>query len=185
MRLPLITSKDSLPAEAQHHFDAIAASRGGRVGGPFAVMMHSPDVASRTAHVGTYVRFESVLPQRLRELAAMVASREFDCEYEWGAHAAGAAREGVPQAAIEAIAAGGEPGDLPEEESLIVRYGRQLLATHRVDDETFEAVRALLGEQGVIDLTATLGYYAMIACSLNVAEVTAGEGAPALPPLDR
>ena len=185
MRLPLITSRDSLPADAQPHFDAIAASRGGRVGGPFAVMMHSPDIASRTAHVGTYVRFESVLPQRLREIAAMVASREFDCEYEWGAHAAGAVREGVPESVIAAIAGGGEPAGLAEDEALVVRYGRQLLAKHRVDDETFEAVRALLGEQGVIDLTATLGYYAMIACALNVAEVKAGEGASALPQIAR
>lgn len=185
MRLPLITSKDSLPPDAHQHFDAIAASRGGRVGGPFAVMMHSPDVASRTAHIGTYVRFESVLPQRLRELAAMVASREFDCEYEWGAHARAAAREGVPEAAIEAVGRGEEPAGLPESDALVIRYGRQLLVKHRVDDATFEATRALLGEQGVIDLTATLGYYAMIACALNVAEVTAGEGAPALPPIPR
>lgn len=185
MRLPMITSRDSLAPEAQQHFDAIAASRGGRVGGPFAVMMHSPDIASRTAHVGTYVRFESVLPQRLRELAAMVASREFDCEYEWGAHAGAAVREGVPQAAVDAIAAGQEPADLPEDEALVVRYARQLLTKHRVDETTFDAVRALLGEQGLIDLTATVGYYAMIACALNVAEVPAAEGAPSLPSIAR
>jgi 4-carboxymuconolactone decarboxylase len=53
-RLPEVT-RDQLSAEDQAVYDAIAASRGS-VRGPFAVLMHSPDVAGRAAHVGTYVR---------------------------------------------------------------------------------------------------------------------------------
>ena len=45
-RLPERTKED-LPADQQHIFDEIAGSRGA-VRGPFAMLLHSPEVAGRT-----------------------------------------------------------------------------------------------------------------------------------------
>ena len=50
-RLPLITSKEQVPAKDHATFDSIVASRGA-VTGPFVAFMHSPEVAGRVAHLG-------------------------------------------------------------------------------------------------------------------------------------
>ena len=63
----------------------------------------------------------------------------------------------------------------------MIRYGRELLRGKRVSDRTFGAARERFGVQGVTELTATLGYYAMLACALNAFEVEPDEGAERLP----
>ena len=59
-RVPLISRRDEVAPEHRAAFDAIAESRG-RVAGPFSVLLHSPEVAKRAAHLGAYIRFESPL----------------------------------------------------------------------------------------------------------------------------
>ena len=71
MGIPAVTDRDQVPEDQRHVWDAIVASRGS-VRGPFALLMHSPEVAGRVAHVGTFVRFESSLEATSRELAAML-----------------------------------------------------------------------------------------------------------------
>ena len=53
-RIPTIDKKELLPPEHQALYDAIAKSRG-RVGGPFLALLHSPEIAERTAHLGSYL----------------------------------------------------------------------------------------------------------------------------------
>ena len=59
-RIAIIEKKEDLPPEHQSIYDAIAQSRG-VVGGPFLALLHSPELAGRTAHLGSYVRFQSSL----------------------------------------------------------------------------------------------------------------------------
>ena len=66
-RIATIQKKEDLAPEHQPIYDAIAASRG-VVGGPFLGLLHSPELAGRTAHLGSYVRFESSLDHKLIEL---------------------------------------------------------------------------------------------------------------------
>jgi 4-carboxymuconolactone decarboxylase len=169
-RLPELTTRESAPPDGLAAFDAIAASRR-RVGGPFAVMLHSPEVAARAAHLGTYIRFDSSLPSAVRELATIVAAHECECAYEWAAHERAAREAGVPDAVIDVVAGNGDVDSLSEEHALVIRYGRDILTRHRVDDSTFEAARERYGERGVIDLTATFGYYSLLACALNATGV--------------
>lgn len=179
-RITQITERSQVAEDKQDIFDSIASSRG-RVSGPFSVLLNSPEVAGRAAHLGTYIRFESTLTPDQRELAIITTAREFDCAYEWAAHATLAQQAGVRDAAIEAVANGGELSDLTEEEALIVGYGRELLRNHRVSDEAYAAAKAKLGDQGVTELTATIGYYGMLACALNAFEVEPSSEMPQLP----
>jgi len=165
-RIPEIAAREDLAQDKQHVFDAIVESRG-RVVGPLALMLNSPEVAGRTAHLGTYIRFESTLSPADRELAILTAARECDCQFQWSAHTRLAREAGVRDEAIDVIGHHRTLDRLTQEEALIVAYGRELLGDHRVSDATFEAARARYGDQGVTDLTATMGYYAMIACTLN------------------
>ena len=179
-RIPLFTTKEGLPPEAHHIFDAIAQSRGW-IAGPFALMLNSPHVAGRVAHLGAYLRFESVLSLEERELATLTAAREIDCDYEWSLHVDLARQAGVREEAIEVIGSRGSIDLLTDHEALIVRYGRELIPSHHVSAETFEAARRAFGDQGVLDLTVTMGYYTMLAFALNAFEVEPAPETPRLP----
>ncbi len=174
-RITEIRSKSDLPENKQQIFDFIAESRG-RVAGPFSLLLNSPEMAQRVAHLGTYLRFESSLSNVQKELAIITTARENDCEFEWAAHTRLARKAGVREEAIEIIASHGPLDSLTDEEAMIVAYGRELLGNHRVSDKTFEAVKSRLGDAGVIELTATMGYYSMLACVLNSCEAPAALG---------
>ena len=181
VRIPQITERDDLPSDKQHIFDAIANSRGGVVVGPFPVLLNSPELAGRMTHLGTYLRFESTLPPESRELAILTASREVDCEFEWGPHVIMARQAGVREEAIEVVANRSPADSLTEDEARVVQYGRELLREHRVSDATYDAVRDHFGNQGLLDLTVLIGYYAMLGYTLNAVELEPLPNTPQLP----
>lgn len=165
-RLPQI-ERDDLPADQQYIYDEIAGSRGA-VRGPFAVLLHSPDVAGRIAHTGAYIRFETTLPDDLRELAILTTARFWDCQYEWTAHQRIAEGEaGTRPEAIAAVRDRQAPAGLSADEAIVFNYVSELLNNHRVSDVTYKAAHDRWGNRTVVDLTATAGYYSMIAGTLN------------------
>src|SRR2546426_1111843 len=66
-------------------------------------------------------------------------------------------------------------------EAEIVAYATELLGGHRVGGGLFEGLRKRLGARGMVELTATVGYYAMTASTLNAFEVEPEPGADHLP----
>jgi 4-carboxymuconolactone decarboxylase len=169
-RIPLIEKKQDLSSEYHPLYDAIAQTRG-RVQGPFSALLHSPTVTERTAHLGTYIRFESSLDRTVLELAALATARELECKHEWAAHIAHAQKTGISLATIRAIHQRLPADVLAPNEAELVRYVRELLHSHRVSEPTFQAMHSRLGVQGLVELTATIGYYAMLACTLNAFDV--------------
>ncbi len=174
-RIPPITSKNQIAPEAYASFDSIAASRG-NVRGPFAMLMHSPELAGRAAHLGAFVRFESSLPAHLREITVATVARECECAYEWAAHASALKEAGIAESTIDVIRTKAPVDGLGPDEQKVVRYARELVREHRVSDETFAPVHALLGDTGITELTAAVGYYSFLACVLNAFEVPAPDG---------
>ena len=177
-RLEKITERNQVPASGQAAFDGIAASRGS-LHGPFTMIMHSPDLCARIAHAGTFVRFEGTLDMTIRVLAAMTVARELDAVYIWGAQTGQARKLGVSEATIAAIRDRNSQG-LSSADAQIVDFTRDLLRRHRVSDAAFKAMQARLGKDELIQLTGTIGYYAMLAMSVNACELEAGEGAEVL-----
>lgn len=179
-RVPGITSRDQLAPEDREHFDSIDESRGG-VRGPFRLLLHSPEVAGRTGHLGAYIRFESHLQGPERELAILTTAREFDCAYEWAVHAPIARDEGVREEAIAVVAEREPVTGLTDTESAIVQYGRQLFREHRISEETYNSAAEQFDDQRLVELTATFGYYAMLASVLNAFELLPAEESPGFP----
>ena len=177
-RLPSITGKEQVPAKDHATFDSIVASRGA-VQGPFTMSLHSPEVAGRVAHLGAYVRFEGSLDMRVRVLAAMTVAREFEAIYVWGAQTGGARRLGVPEATITAIRENHSRG-IPAEDAEIVEFTRQLLRKHRVDDATFKSMQSRFGNDQLVQLTTAIGYYSLLAMTVNACELEPAEGAETL-----
>jgi 4-carboxymuconolactone decarboxylase len=177
-RLTPITSKDQVPPEARAIVDAIVASRGA-IQGPFSLFLHAPELAGRVAHLGAYIRFEGGLDMRVRVLAAMTVARELDAAYVWGAQTGSARRQAVPESTIAAIRERHTRG-VPADDAQIIDFTRRLLRDHRVDDATVEALKQRFGAQGLIELTGSIGYYAMLAMTVNACELPAGPGADVL-----
>ena len=124
-RLPAITSLEQIPEKDRHFAETIVASRGA-LAGPFTAFLHSPEVASRVADLGAYVRFEGSLDMKVRVLAAMTVAREFEAMYVWGAQSGGARRLGVPETTITAVRENHSRG-IPAEDAQIVEFTRALL----------------------------------------------------------
>jgi 4-carboxymuconolactone decarboxylase len=177
-RLTSITSKEQVPAKDHAIVDGIVKSRGG-IQGPFTMFLHSPELAGRVAHLGAYVRFEGSLDMRVRVLAAMVVAREYEALYVWGAQTGSARKQGVPESTITAIREKHTRG-IPPEDGQIVEFTRQLLQKHRVDDATSKAIQARFGNDGLIQLTGAIGYYSLLAMTVNACELEAGPGAEVL-----
>src|SRR3990172_1609943 len=177
-RLTPITSKNQVPAKDHAIVDAIVQSRGA-LQGPFTMFLHCPELAGRVAHLGAFVRFEGPLDMRVRVLAAMTVARELDAVYVWGAQTGGARRLGVPEATITAIRERHSRG-IPQEDAQIVEFTRQLMQKHRVDDASVKALRGRFGDEGFIQLTGTIGYYSMLAMTVNACELEGAANAGVL-----
>ncbi len=177
-RLPLITSKDQVPPKDHAIVDAITASRGS-LQGPFVAFLHSPELAGRVAHLGAYVRFEGSLDMRVRVLAAMTVAREFEALYVWGAQTGSARRQNVPETTITAIRENHSDG-VPPEDLLIIEATRQLLRRHRLDDATAKALLGRFSNDEFIQLTTAIGYYSLLAMTVNACELDAAPGAEVL-----
>src|SRR5215470_10843211 len=178
-RLTPITRKDQVRPAAHAIVDGIVTSRGA-LHGPFSLFLYAPALAERVAHLGAYVRFEGGLDMRVRVLAAMTVARELDAAYVWGAQTGSARRQSVPDSTIAAIRERHTRG-VPAEDAQIIEFTRRLIREHRVDDATVHALRQRVGDRGLIELTGSIGYYAMLAMTVNACELPAGAGADALP----
>ena len=170
-RIPLIENKENLPPEHQGTYDAIARSRSA-VRGCFPALLHVPTIAEHTASLGGYLRFDGNLDPKVRALAAMTAARELDCIHEWAAGVRNAEKNRIRPETLRAVHQRLPSAGLPPDEAEIVEYVRQLLRRHRIDDQLFHSVHKRLGVAGMVELTAAIGYYAMISCTLNAFEIS-------------
>ena len=177
-RLTPITDRSQVAPESRAAADGIIASRGD-LQGPFTMFLHAPEMAGRVAHLGAYVRFEGELDMRIRVLAALTVARELDAVYVWGAQTGNARKQSVPESTITAIREKHSRG-VPAEDAQIIDFTRRLLRDHRVDDATFAALRQRLGEKKLLELTGSIGYYAMLAMTVNACELEAAPGAEVL-----
>jgi 4-carboxymuconolactone decarboxylase len=175
-RLPPIPSGEMTAAQCSAA-EALVRGRRGALFGPFVAMLRSPELLERAQRLGEYLRYDSAIPARLRELAILITARHFRQAYEWHVHAPAAAQAGLASATIAAIAAGRRPQTLPPDESVVYEFCVQLLTEHEVRDPTYADARALLEEQGLVDLCGVCGYYGMLALFMNVARTALPEGA--------
>ena len=164
-------------------YDRLVEKRGSIVG-PFRVLLHSPELADRAGIIGQWLRFDGSLPREAAEIAILTVAREADARYVWGDHALLGRQAGVREEAVAAIAAtppGGQTQGLLPDEAAIVTYVQELLRTQRVSDERMQPIRDRFGVPGLVELTAMVGYYRMLACTLNVFQIDADAGKDVLP----
>jgi 4-carboxymuconolactone decarboxylase len=176
-----ITLDEMTPAQRRVH-DLIVAGRRGRFGGPFQLLIRAPEICEPAAQLGEHLRWGTSLPDRLSELAIITTARFWRAQYEWYAHAPLAEKAGVPAAAVEAIRRGDTPSFEQKDEALVYRTCNELFKTQRLSDASFAEAVAALGEAGVVEVIALIGYYTLIGNTLNVFQVQVPAGtAPPFP----
>jgi 4-carboxymuconolactone decarboxylase len=145
--------------------------------GPFLPLLHSPGLLERVGKVGEYLRFDSQLVTRIRELVMCAVARHVTNQFEWTMHAPLAVQAGVAEATIEFLRVGARPRDLPADEEAALDFVHELLHRHGTSEPTFAAARACFGDAGVVELTTLIGYFAMVSWLMNVAHTPAQAGA--------
>lgn len=179
-RLPLPAAEQMSEAQRAAAQALIDGPRKG-VYGPFLPLMRSPELLDRVARLGEYLRFGSVLNDRVRELVTCAAARHVSNQFEWLMHAPLAQKAGVSAQAIEALRVGARPAGLAADEELALDFAREQMTTHGVSQPTFEAARAQFGEQGVVELSTLVGYFVMVSWLMNVARTPAQASATGAP----
>ena len=131
--------------------------------------------------MGEYLRYRCELSGRLSELAILIVARDWSQDFEFGAHRKHALKAGVADATIVAIIEGRRPDALPDDEQIVWDFVTELTRTKRVSDTTYARALAAFGERGTIDLAGIVGYYSLLAMTMNVARVPPPDGEPRLP----
>lgn len=149
--------------------------------GPWHVFIRSPELLTAAQRMGEYLRYRCSISGRLSELTILLVARRWTQDFEWGTHRKHALAAGVEAATIEAIRNGRRPSALNAEEACVYEFVTELLDSKRVSDETYAHAAALFGENGVIDLCGVIGYYQLLALTMNVARTPAPQGEEPLP----
>ena len=168
-RVQVLKSPSELSGEARRIAEKIVDTRKS-LDGPFSVWMHAPEWAERVAHLGTLVRWEGTLELRTRTLTALVVGLHFQAQYVWGIQGVIGAERGVPRSTIDAIREGRSDG-IPPDDLQIIEFTRELLSKNRVSSALADAVMERLGADQYVQLTTCIGYYAMLAMTVNGVEL--------------
>lgn len=182
-RIPFVT-RDQLPAEEVGAYDEFMKNRGDRPNvGPYALLLHMPEMARRLEALRTYLRDQASLPQKLQELVMITVAREMDCAFIWYAHAATARQAGVRDEIVDAIREQRDLTNPVPDELTVVEFTRELLRHRKVSQGTFEAASSRFGQRGVMTLTNLVACYAVLAYNMNTYELEAPKHPtePALP----
>jgi len=178
-----LTYDEMNPAQKKMIDHLLEGERGG-TGGPFNVMLRSPEMGDIAQQLGAYLRFHSSLPRKMNEFAIILTGRYMTAQYEFYAHRPLAIQAGLSESIANAVAEGKRPTGMKPDEEALYNFVEELLTKKQVSDATFKTAVDHFGEQGVVDCIALIGYYQIVSAMLNVDRYPLPDGAkPPLKPL--
>lgn len=160
-------------------YDKVVSGPRGRIEGPLRAALHNADLADRWQALGALLRYGTSLTREQSELAILITGRHCRSPFEWFAHRRDATKIGFTEDIFEALLARQKPASLDAVQSAVYDYSNELCQHYSVSAKTHAAAVAALGEKGVVELTALVGYYTMVAMTLNAHEIPLPEGAEA------
>jgi 4-carboxymuconolactone decarboxylase len=140
----------------------------GRLVGPFAVMLLTPEVGHAVQQVGATIRFTAALTGRERELAILAVAGTLRSDFERLAHEPAARKLGLTQSQVNEVLSGRVPDGLSDDEALVGRLARIMAADRTLPDADYAAGETVLGRERLAELTWLVGYYAALALALAV-----------------
>ena len=161
------TTAGLTPAQIQTREKIENGSRHG-VGGPAEAWSHSPTLFNAVNGLGGFFRTpDNHLNKRLTELAIIITARARTAQIEWYAHVPRARKSGISREIVSAIAMRETPVFEHQDEAIVYRFSQELNQDFSVSDETFDQAVSILGSKAVVDLTALVGFYNMVAMTLK------------------
>jgi alkylhydroperoxidase family enzyme len=136
-------------------------------------LAHSPSGARAFAAPALYVRHDSPLDARLRELAILQVGYATRAEYEYAHHIEIARDVGVSDAEIRAVAletAGADSG-LGAIERAVLSAAREIVDQPKVSDKTFATLQEHLDAQCIVDLVLVISFYCAVVRVLGVLQI--------------
>jgi 4-carboxymuconolactone decarboxylase len=179
-RIPLPTP-EVMTAEQRHVYDAIVKGPRGTLVGPLRAALHRPELADKWQQLGELLRYRTSLPPTISEIAVLVTARRWNSQVEWHMHAIAAANAGIAAEVIADIKHRRRPAKADAQTLAVHDFALELTTTGTVGQATYDAVRASWNDVGVVELTALIGYYTMVAMTLNAHEIPLPAGVE--PPL--
>jgi len=167
---------DDTQGDQRQVWDHIQRTRGsgldlidenGSLRGPFHAFVLRPEIGAPLAEVGAAIRFASSLEARLLEIAICTVGARWKSNFEFWAHRRLASQAGVSDELLDALAEGATPAFQHADEEIVWRFAHQLCHEGAVEDPIYLNAEALLGEQAVVELIHTIGYYSHISMILN------------------
>jgi 4-carboxymuconolactone decarboxylase len=140
------------------------------IGGPYNLLLRSPVLGQRLYDLFFYLRWDTSVPIRLNEFAILIIARQWRSQMEWFAHAPIAAKAGLSAEIIAELKTNKRPSTMADDEALVYDFVTELTTTKKVSDGTFARARKLFNDQQIVDLTAVVGNYTMVAMILAMAE---------------
>lgn len=183
-RFKPLTYGEMTPEQKNMIDHLLSGERSGNLGGPFNVLLRSPEMGDLAQQFGASMRFHAAMPATARETVIIVTARYWMAQFEWTAHRRAALRAGVSPAIVDAIANGRRPAGMDADVETAYNFITELLKTRQVGDAAFDAAKNRFGEKGIVDIIGLSGWYSMVSMALNVDRYPLADGAqPELKPL--
>jgi 4-carboxymuconolactone decarboxylase len=174
-RIPLPAPEEMNP-EQRRVYEAIVGGPRGRLVGPLRAALHRPELADKWQQFGELLRYRTALPPKLSELAILVTARHTRSNLEWIVHEQMAIKAELPLAIIADIFAQRRPADADADMLIIHDYAFELNENNTVSDDVHRRVTERFGVVAVVELTALVGYYTMVAMTLNAHQIPLPDG---------
>jgi 4-carboxymuconolactone decarboxylase len=173
-RLPEI-DESKLSSEQRRIYDGITRARG-HMRGPFAVWLRNAELCENTLKLQEMFASRVKLERRLLELMILVAARLTTAQYAWFIHEPHALKFGIAPAIVQAIRERRTPEFTREDERLVYDLTTELNTTRVLSEGSYKRGMAMLGEQSMVELVSAIGFYAMVAMTLNAFAVSVPGG---------
>lgn len=154
-------------AQGTQHF-ALTRSDGS-LRGPFNAFLLAPALGSELQDLGAAIRYRGALSDRGREIAILLVAAHWDSAFEREAHEAVGRAAGLTEDEIAALRRA-DISIFGGDDALVAGVTAQLVDGD-LDDETWSAASAALGEDVIFELSTLVGYYATLALQLRVFRV--------------
>src|ERR1035441_1453537 len=97
---------DEMTPEQKAMIDHLLAGERQNLGGPFNVLLRSPEMGDLAQQFGASMRFHAALPKPALETVIILTARFWMAQFEWSAHKRAALQAGVSPAIVDAIEIG-------------------------------------------------------------------------------
>jgi 4-carboxymuconolactone decarboxylase len=151
----------------------------------YATMLQHPRLYAPRTSFGTYLRTETSLPPKTRELLIMRTAFLIGTKYEWEHHVAPARAAGFTEAEIQRIAKGPDAAGWSEEHRVVLRAVDELRREAFISDRTWSVLAKHYNTKQLIEIVFTVGGYTMTGLAINSFGIQLEPGYPARPQTKR